>query len=89
MYQELEYIREGRAADEFRRWAKEKGQASAWHWGKAWSAVAHGVPLVGLPYPPSPRARNFRDTPWVRVPVVHWEYSSTRVLTLEYLPGDD
>lgn len=31
--------------------------------------------------------RNFRDTPWVRVPTVHWEFSSTRVLTLEYLPG--
>jgi hypothetical protein len=31
--------------------------------------------------------RNFRDVPWVRVPMVHWEYCSPRVLTLEYLPG--
>jgi hypothetical protein len=31
--------------------------------------------------------RNFRDVPWVRVPTVHWEYCSLRVLTLEYLPG--
>eukprot|EP00798_Chlamydomonas_sp_ICE-L_P018776 gene18776-25315_t len=31
--------------------------------------------------------RNFKDTPWVRVPQVYWEYSSPRVLTLEYMPG--
>ena len=31
--------------------------------------------------------RNFKDVPWVRVPIVYWQYSSTRVLTLQYLPG--
>jgi hypothetical protein len=31
--------------------------------------------------------RNFRDVPWVRVPIIHWEYCSPRVLTMEYLPG--
>ena len=49
LYQEIDYILEGRSADRFRR--------------------------------------NFRGTPWVRAPVVHWEYCSSRVLTLEYLPG--
>ena len=31
--------------------------------------------------------RNFRAQDWVRVPRVHWRYSSIRTLTLEYLPG--
>ncbi|ERT05275.1 ABC1 family protein [Lyngbya aestuarii BL J] len=31
--------------------------------------------------------RNFRSCDWVRVPRVHWQYSSPRVLTLEYVPG--
>ena len=31
--------------------------------------------------------RNFRGVPWVRSPVIHWASSSTRVLTMEYLPG--
>jgi predicted unusual protein kinase regulating ubiquinone biosynthesis (AarF/ABC1/UbiB family) len=49
LYEEIDYIGEGRNADRFRR--------------------------------------NFKDKPWVRVPIVYWEYSSTRVLTLQYLPG--
>lgn len=31
--------------------------------------------------------RNFRDTSWVRVPTVQWQYSSPSVLTMEYMPG--
>ncbi len=31
--------------------------------------------------------RNFRTQEWVKVPRVYWRYSSTRTLTLEYLPG--
>ncbi|NJO44881.1 MAG: AarF/ABC1/UbiB kinase family protein [Oscillatoriales cyanobacterium RM2_1_1] len=31
--------------------------------------------------------RNFRECDWVKVPRVFWQYSSPRVLTLEYLPG--
>jgi predicted unusual protein kinase regulating ubiquinone biosynthesis (AarF/ABC1/UbiB family) len=31
--------------------------------------------------------RNFRSQAWVMVPRVYWRYSSTRTLTLEYLPG--
>jgi predicted unusual protein kinase regulating ubiquinone biosynthesis (AarF/ABC1/UbiB family) len=31
--------------------------------------------------------RNFRSQDWVKVPRVYWRYSSTRTLTLEYLPG--
>jgi predicted unusual protein kinase regulating ubiquinone biosynthesis (AarF/ABC1/UbiB family) len=31
--------------------------------------------------------RNFRSADWVKVPRVYWRYSSTRTLTLEYLPG--
>ncbi|WP_373540582.1 ABC1 kinase family protein [Chamaesiphon sp.] len=31
--------------------------------------------------------RNFRLQDWVMVPRVYWRYSSTRTLTLEYLPG--
>ena len=50
LYDEIEYIKEGRNADKFRR--------------------------------------NFRDVPWVRTPVVYWEYCSPRVLALEYLPGE-
>ena len=49
LYEEIDYIGEGRNADRFRR--------------------------------------NFKDQPWVRVPIVYWEFSSTRVLTLQYLPG--
>ncbi len=31
--------------------------------------------------------RNFRSQEWVKVPRVYWRYSSTRTLTLQYLPG--
>jgi predicted unusual protein kinase regulating ubiquinone biosynthesis (AarF/ABC1/UbiB family) len=31
--------------------------------------------------------RNFRSQDWVMVPRVYWRYSSTRTLTLQYLPG--
>ena len=31
--------------------------------------------------------RNFRSQDWVNVPRVYWRYSSTRTLTLQYLPG--
>ncbi len=31
--------------------------------------------------------RNFRHCDWVKVPRVYWQYSSPRVLTLEYVPG--
>jgi predicted unusual protein kinase regulating ubiquinone biosynthesis (AarF/ABC1/UbiB family) len=31
--------------------------------------------------------RNFRAQEWVKVPRVYWRYSSTRTLTLQYLPG--
>ena len=31
--------------------------------------------------------RNFREADWVKVPRVYWRYTTTRILTLEYLPG--
>ena len=31
--------------------------------------------------------KNFKDTPAVVIPGVHWQLSSNRVLTLDYLPG--
>lgn len=31
--------------------------------------------------------RDFRNVKWVRVPVVHWDYTALKVLTLEYVPG--
>ncbi|KAL8511374.1 hypothetical protein ACS0TY_017967 [Phlomoides rotata] len=31
--------------------------------------------------------RDFRNIQWVRVPMVFWEYTSLKVLTLEYVPG--
>lgn len=31
--------------------------------------------------------RNFRGVPWVQTPVVHWAFTSPRVITLGYLPG--
>ena len=31
--------------------------------------------------------RNFRNCDWVKAPRVYWQYSSPRVLTLEYVPG--
>lgn len=31
--------------------------------------------------------RDFAPYPWVRVPTVHWRYTSPRVVTLEYMPG--
>lgn len=31
--------------------------------------------------------RNFRNINWVRVPAVFWDYTASKVLTMEYLPG--
>ncbi|XVE78297.1 hypothetical protein DITRI_Ditri13aG0133500 [Diplodiscus trichospermus] len=49
LYQEIDYINEGKNADRFRR--------------------------------------DFRNMKWVRVPIVFWDYTATKVLTLEYVPG--
>ncbi|XP_051125490.1 protein ACTIVITY OF BC1 COMPLEX KINASE 7, chloroplastic isoform X2 [Andrographis paniculata] len=49
LYEEIDYVNEGKNADRFRR--------------------------------------DFRNIKWVRVPMVHWDYTTTRVLTLEYAPG--
>ncbi|AIE75352.1 MULTISPECIES: AarF/ABC1/UbiB kinase family protein [unclassified Synechocystis] len=49
LWQETDYLREGRSADTFRR--------------------------------------NFRGENWVKVPRVYWRYTSSQILTLEYLPG--
>ncbi|MHC0062559.1 ABC1 kinase family protein [Nostoc sp. UIC 10890] len=49
LWEEIDYLNEGRNADTFRR--------------------------------------NFRGYDWVNVPKVYWRYATSRVLTLEYLPG--
>lgn len=49
LYQEIDYINEGKNADKFRR--------------------------------------DFRNIKWVRVPLVYWDYTAKKVLTLEYVPG--
>ncbi|KAE8075507.1 hypothetical protein FH972_014217 [Carpinus fangiana] len=49
LYQEIDYINEGKNADRFRR--------------------------------------DFRNIKWVRVPLVYWDYTASKVLTMEYLPG--
>ncbi|KAJ4730237.1 Protein kinase [Melia azedarach] len=49
LYQEIDYINEGKHADRFRR--------------------------------------DFRNIKWVRVPLVFWDYTASKVLTLEYVPG--
>ncbi|HAE05345.1 MAG TPA: hypothetical protein DCG18_00995, partial [Richelia sp.] len=49
LWEEIDYLKEGRNADTFRR--------------------------------------NFRDEDWVKVPRVYWRYTSSKVLTLEYVPG--
>ncbi|GAB2275004.1 Protein ACTIVITY OF BC1 COMPLEX KINASE 7, chloroplastic [Dionaea muscipula] len=49
LYQEIDYINEGKNADKFRR--------------------------------------DFRNVKWVRVPLVYWDYTAPKVLTLEYAPG--
>ncbi|PLZ96562.1 hypothetical protein CEN50_18220 [Fischerella thermalis CCMEE 5268] len=49
LWEEIDYLNEGRNADTFRR--------------------------------------NFRAYGWVKVPRVYWRYTSSRVLTLEYVPG--
>lgn len=49
LYEEIDYINEGKNADRFRR--------------------------------------DFRNIKWVRVPLVFWDYTATKVLTLEYVPG--
>ncbi|XP_058115231.1 protein ACTIVITY OF BC1 COMPLEX KINASE 7, chloroplastic [Magnolia sinica] len=49
LYQEIDYINEGKNADKFRR--------------------------------------DFRNVKWVRVPMVYWDYTAMKVLTLEYAPG--
>ncbi|KAF4396454.1 hypothetical protein G4B88_019254 [Cannabis sativa] len=49
LYQEIDYINEGKNADRFRR--------------------------------------DFRNVKWVRVPLVFWDYTAMKVLTLEYVPG--
>ncbi|KAL6600598.1 hypothetical protein ACP70R_045398 [Stipagrostis hirtigluma subsp. patula] len=49
LYQEIDYINEGKNADRFRR--------------------------------------DFRNIKWVRVPLIMWDYTTEKVLTLEYVPG--
>ncbi|KAI4340297.1 hypothetical protein MLD38_025147 [Melastoma candidum] len=49
LYQEIDYVNEGKNADRFRR--------------------------------------DFRNVKWVRVPLVYWDYTAMKVLTLEYVPG--
>ncbi len=49
LWEEIDYLNEGRNADTFRR--------------------------------------NFRGRDWVKVPRIYWRYTSSRVLTLEYVPG--
>lgn len=49
LYQEIDYINEGKNADRFRR--------------------------------------DFRNVKWVRVPLIYWDYTASKVLTLEYVPG--
>jgi len=49
LYQEIDYIQEGKNADRFRQ--------------------------------------NFQENPDIWVPKVYWEYTTTKVLTLEYAPG--
>ncbi|MBW4613545.1 MAG: AarF/ABC1/UbiB kinase family protein [Desmonostoc vinosum HA7617-LM4] len=49
LWEEIDYLSEGRNADTFRR--------------------------------------NFRAYDWVKVPRVYWRYTTSRVVTLEYLPG--
>ncbi|BAY43738.1 ABC-1 domain-containing protein [Scytonema sp. HK-05] len=49
LWEEIDYLNEGRNADTFRR--------------------------------------NFRSYEWVKVPRVYWRYTSSRVVTLEYVPG--
>ncbi len=49
LWEEIDYLNEGRNADTFRR--------------------------------------NFRGYDWVNVPRIYWRYATSRVLTLEYLPG--
>lgn len=48
------------------------------------------VPSEALPKCPGRACRfgrDFRDVHWVSSPLVYWGLSTTRVLTLEYLPG--
>lgn len=49
LFQEIDYIHEGKNADRFRE--------------------------------------NFKDYPIVKVPLVYWQYTTKKVLTLEYMPG--
>ncbi|MDZ8109860.1 MAG: AarF/ABC1/UbiB kinase family protein [Nostoc sp. DedQUE12a] len=49
LWEEIDYLNEGRNADTFRR--------------------------------------NFRGYDWVKVPKIYWRYTTSRVLTLEYVPG--
>jgi predicted unusual protein kinase regulating ubiquinone biosynthesis (AarF/ABC1/UbiB family) len=49
LWEEIDYLNEGRNADTFRR--------------------------------------NFRGYDWVNVPKIYWRYATSRILTLEYLPG--
>lgn len=49
LYEEIDYINEGKNADRFRR--------------------------------------DFRNVKWARVPLILWDYTSKKVLTLEYAPG--
>ncbi|KAG6481156.1 hypothetical protein ZIOFF_057751 [Zingiber officinale] len=49
LYQEIDYINEGKNADRF--------------------------------------CRDFRNIKWVRVPLIRWDYTTMKVLTMEYVPG--
>uniref|UniRef100_A0A7N0SX17 ABC1 atypical kinase-like domain-containing protein n=1 Tax=Kalanchoe fedtschenkoi TaxID=63787 RepID=A0A7N0SX17_KALFE len=49
LYQEIDYINEGKNCDRFRR--------------------------------------DFRNIKWVRVPLIFWDYTGSKVITMEYVPG--
>ncbi len=47
-----------------------------------------GALMVSATLLPCRFRENFKNTSWVKVPKVLWEYSSPEVLTLEYVPGE-
>ncbi|KAJ6794905.1 protein ACTIVITY OF BC1 COMPLEX KINASE 7, chloroplastic [Iris pallida] len=49
LYEETDYINEGKNADRFRR--------------------------------------DYRNIKWVRIPLINWDYTSMKILTMEYVPG--
>ena len=62
------------------RWGWSRNSAKPFYWN--WIFGAKGAMLIGF-------GEHLRDMSGIMVPQVFWEYTAPRVLTIEYMVGQD